>query len=391
LANVLDYGYNVAMGRLLSADGYGIVVALQAVLQIVSVSMVVGSTVVARYVAGFLAREQREQMRTFVQDGLRSTILWGGVAALLLGLLSRPVARLLQIPTAWPVVAIAIALLPMVVKLMVVGPLQGLQRFNALGVVNVVQAASRFVLGLLLVKLGLDAAGALAALPIGTTITVLLGLALLGGVVWQRTDAAHQVGTAELARYASTTMVGVVSFALLTNVDALVVKHYFDPLDAGHYSMVVTLGKIVIFMPAVFAQVLFPKSAERYVQRRDSSRLLRLSQAATLVPCVGLAGAYLLLPDPILRVVFGVQNPFSGPVLGLVGLAMSGYALVNVWLNYFLSVEQTRFVYGLLIAVVVQIGLLVLFHATLIQVAAVLTLTALGILIFAEVWFRLYR
>ena len=61
LANVLDYGYNVAMGRLLSADGYGIVVALQAVLQIVSVSMVVGSTVVARYIAGFLARDQREQ------------------------------------------------------------------------------------------------------------------------------------------------------------------------------------------------------------------------------------------------------------------------------------------------------------------------------------------
>jgi O-antigen/teichoic acid export membrane protein len=308
--------------------------------------------------------------------------------ALLFGALAVPIARLLQIPTATPVLIVAVALLPMTVKVIVVGALQGMQKFNALGVIHMTQAVLRLGLGLLLVNLGLDAAGALAAVPAGTTGVVLLGLVLIGGFVWQRASVPHAVSTADLARSVAMTLVGMVSFAVLTNMDALIVKHYFAPSEAGRYSMVVTLGKIVIFMPAAFAQVLFPKSARRHAQQRDSSRLLRLSLLATLLPCAGLTILCWTLPGVLLKLVFGVKNTFQGPVLGLVALAMSGYALVNVWINYFLSVKQTGFMPILLVAVLVQFGLLALFHASLLQVAIVIAATATGILAAAEIWFR---
>lgn len=387
LANGLDYAYNVAMGRMLSADGYGELVALQAVLQIVSVSLVVVRTVAARYAAEFLVTEQLARAGAFFRGALRTTALWGIAAALVLGVLSGPVARLLQIPTAVPVLVVAVALLPLALKPVVEGTLQGRQKFKALGIVQAAHAAFRLLLGVLLVKLGLDAVGALAALPMGTVGTVLLGLVLLGGALWQRTDAPRRVTTTGLTRYTGVTLVGLVSFAALVNMDALVVKHYFSPAEAGYYSMAVTLGKIVVFVPAAFAMVLFPKSAERHVQHRDSSRLLRLSLAATLFPCAGLAIAYFAAPALILRVVFGSENPFAGPVLGLVAVAMTGYALVNVWLNYFLSVELAGFVYALPVAVVVQFALLAVFHASLIQVVTVVALTSAGMLGGAEVWF----
>jgi len=183
----------------------------------------------------------------------------------------------------------------------------------------------------------------------------------------------------------------LVGFAALVNMDALIVKHYFSPAQAGYYSMAVTLGKIIIFLPAAFVLVLFPKSAERHAQRRDSSRLLRLSLAATLCLCAGLAAAYFAVPDFILQTVFGAENPFAGPVLGLVALAMTGYALVNVWLNYFLSVEQAAFAFILPVAVALQFALLTLFHATLIQVATIMALTSAGLLVAAQVWFHLQR
>lgn len=391
LANVLDYAYNVAMGRLLSTDGYGVLVALQAALQIASVSLVVVRTVTARYAAGFLARAQLARAGAFFRGALRTMALWGAAAALLLGLLSGPVARLLQIPTVAPVLVMAAALLPLIIKPVIGGALQGLQKFTALGALQVAHAAFRLLLGVLLVKLGLDAVGALAALPVGTVGTVLLGLALLGGVLWRRTGTAHQVPTADLTRYAGATVVGLVSFAALVNMDALVVKHYFSPMEAGYYSMAVTLGKIVIFLPAAFAVVLFPKSAERHVQHRDSSRLLRLSLAVTLLPCAGLTAAYFAAPGFILQSVFGAENPFAGPVLGLVALAMTGYALVNVWLNYFLSVERAGFVYALPVAVAAQFALLALFHATLVQVVTVVTLSSGGVLAVAEVWFHFHK
>ena len=391
LANVLDYAYNMAMGRLLSPEGYGVLVALQAVLQIVSVSLVVVRTVMARYAAQFLAQQQRVQAGAFFRGALRTMALWGAAAALLASALSGPMARLLQIPTAAPVAVMAIALLPLMVKPVLGGALQGLQRFAGLGAFQLAHSAFRLALGILLVKLGLDALGALAALPVGTVGTVLLGIALLGGVLWQRTDTAHQVAATELTRYTGATVVGLLSYAALVNMDALVVKHYFSPTQAGYYSMAITLGKIVVFLPAAFALVLFPKSAQRHVQRRDSSRLLRLSLAATLLLCTGLAAAYFVAPDFLIRAAFGAENPFAGPVLGLVALAMTGYALVNVWLNYFLSVERIGFVYVLPVAVAVQLALLTLFHATLVQVVTAVALTSGGVLVVAEIWFHLYK
>jgi len=391
LANVLDYAYNVVMGRLLSTDGYGVLVALQAILQIASVSLVVVRTVTARYAAEFLATKQLARAGSFFRGALRTVALWGAVATLLLGALSAPIARLLQIPTAAPALVMAAALLPLMIKPVVEGALQGLQRFTSLGIVQVAHAAFRLMLGVLLVRLGLDAVGALAALPAGTVGTVALGLALLGGIVWRRTGDSHQVTAADLTRYTGATLVGLVSFAALVNMDALVVKHFFSPTEAGAYSMAITLGKIVIFLPAAFAMVLFPKSAERHVQRRDSSRLLRLSLAATALPCAGLAAAYFAAPDFILGVVFGAENPFTGPVLGLVALAMTGYALVNVWLNYFLSVEQAGFATLLPGVVALQFALLTLFHGSLTQVAAVVALTSAGVLAFAEAWFHFHK
>jgi O-antigen/teichoic acid export membrane protein len=389
LTNVLDYAYNVAMGRLLSAEGYGVLTALNAILQIVAVSMVVGSTVVARYTAEFVAREQPGQMGSFVREGLRKTLLWGGGAALALALASGPLARLLQIPSAMPVLVAAVALVPMVVKLVTVGTLQGQQKFTALGITHVSQAVLRLAMGVLLVYLGLDAVGALAAVPIGVAGNVLLGIVFLGALVWKPTDVAHRVSAPDLARYAGVTTIGVVSFAALTNMDALIVKHFYTPTQAGHYALALTLGKIVIFMPAAFAQVLFPKSAQRHAQQRDSSRLLWLSLAATLLPCVGLAVLYFALPDLILKFAFGVANPFGQPVLGLIALAMTGYALVNVWLNYFLSVERSGFVYALPVCLVVQFTALALFHASLAQVAIVVAVCSAGLLVFAGLWFYL--
>jgi O-antigen/teichoic acid export membrane protein len=190
-----------------------------------------------------------------------------------------------------------------------------------------------------------------------------------------------------VGRYAGKTAIGVIAFAVLVNMDALLVKHYAPPIQAGHYSLAVTLGKIVLFMPAAFAQVLFPKSAERHARARSSARLLRLSQALTLLPCVALTIAYTAVPGPILRAVFGVQNPFDGPVLGLLALAMSGYAMTYVWMNYYLSVQRTGFVYVLPVGALVQLALLALFHATLTQMATAVAATGVGLSLVAELWY----
>ncbi|MBN1641081.1 MAG: oligosaccharide flippase family protein [Anaerolineae bacterium] len=392
LSNVLDYAFNVIVGRLLTAEGYGILIALQAMLRIVAVSLEIVRTVIARYTVQFLTRAQRTQLGAFLRTAFRQTFLLGIAASLLIAALARPLARALQIESLGPVLAAAASLLPLMVKPVIDGALQGAQRFERLGLLQAAHAAFRLAVGLLLVRLGLDALGAVAALPIGTVGTLLLGIAMLGGMLGQRADRLAPRAPlllSGLRQYAGKTAIGVIAFAVLVNMDALLVKVYAPPLQAGHYSLAVTLGKIVLFLPAAFAQVLFPKSAERHLLARNSTRLLRLSQVLTVLPCAALTVAYFVLPGPILRIVFGVQNPFAGPVLGLIALAMSGYALTYVWMNYYLSVQRAGYVYALLVGALVQLALLALCHATLTQMAAMVAATSLGLVLFAELWYWL--
>ena len=93
LANLLDYGYSVAMGRMLSAEGYGVLVALSAVLQIASVSLVVIRTVVARATVELSVGQQATGLSVFARGALRRTGLWGGAAVFLVGALSGHIAR----------------------------------------------------------------------------------------------------------------------------------------------------------------------------------------------------------------------------------------------------------------------------------------------------------
>jgi hypothetical protein len=65
--------------------------------------------------------------------------------------------------------------------------------------------------------------------------------------------------------------------------------------------------------------------------------------------------------------------------------------LVNVWLSYFLSVEQSGFVYALPVVVAAQFALLTIFHASLTQVAVVVALTSAGVLAVAEAWFHFHK
>jgi O-antigen/teichoic acid export membrane protein len=393
-ANVLDYGYNVLLGRLMSAEGYGILVALQAILRIVSVSLEIVRTETARHTVHILARARQGAVGTYLRTALGRAVMWGSVASLLAGLLSRPIARLLQIPSAGPVLVTAASLLPLTVKPVLGGVLQGAQRFAGLGLFHVVHAALRLVLGVVLVRAGLDALGAIAALPIGTTGTILLGLGLVWAFFRSPAEQAFESGTgtsapaAGLSKYVSRTSIGLVGLAILVNMDALVVKHYAAPEVAGQYSMAVTLGKIVLFVPVAFAQVLFSKSAAQHAQARDSSRLVWMSQAMTIAPCAVLTAAYFTFPGPIFGLVFGTQNPFQGPVLGVLALAMSGYAVANVWLSYFLSVEQSGFVYTLPLALIAQLSLLVAFHGTLMQVVTVLAATSVGLSVAGGAWYR---
>lgn len=371
VAGGLDYGYNVLTGRLLDPVEFGVLVSVTALLQVAVHLTNVIRNIVAYYAAGMSGRPETEgQVAAFIQQMWRWSWRWGIVVTGVAALISPLVAGLLKVDTPRPLWAASLTLLLLFVRPVTDGALQGLQRFGGLAVVQVAQALLRLLLAALLVWLGWQSFGALLALPLASSLALLLALA------WLR-DEFRSGRTAALAQvvswgYSAQTVAGLLAFALLTNVDAVVVKLVFDPATAGDYGPVVTLGKMNLFVPLAIGLVLFPKATQRQASGRDPRPVLLLALLVTLLPGLALTALYFLFPGRLVQTIFGDAYADPGLVLGLVGLATTFFAALNIWLNYALSLKRPAFVVALVVVVVVQLVGMALFHDSLREIAVVM-------------------
>ena len=377
-AYVLDYFFNFAAGRLLQPDAFSIIVSLAGISNILVVGSRVIQTVVTRYISRFDAEDPTsKQMPAFFQTVWRSAWLWGTAVAILLFGLSWPISRWLQIEDIRVVFALAATAVLLVVRPVIGGGLQGVQQFAHLGVVQIVQAVIRLLLGVGLIWLGWGALGAMIALPIGSIIALAYGVSMIDKRVWQKSTVAHGITVPELFKYSAYTAVGLLSYAILVNMDAILVRQFFDTDQAGNYGAAVTLGKIVQFMPVAIVMLLFPKAAQRQASNQDPAKVLIPALTAVFLLCSGIVLSYSLFTDLIIRLTVGSQYHVDRLVLGLLATGLTFLALSNVWLFYFLSIEQTTYVKYIGLSIFLQGGLMFIFHEQLWHLPAAIALNGL--------------
>lgn len=379
VAGGFDYVTNVVVGRFV-VDEYAIFLAVTALLHVA-----VQLTNVIRNVVAFYTAELSVLPRAALQVGLflrrrwRWAWKWGALATAVMAALCVPIARLLGIGRPWPVLAGSLTLLLLFLRPVTDGTLQGVQNFLGLGGVQITQSVLRLGLVIVLVWAGLRATGAILALPLAMAGALLLALWLLRPYFGATTAAAANPEPARTIswQYSTQTMVGLLAYAVLINLDPIVVQRSFSAALAQSYSPVVTLGKMNLFIPLGIGLVLFPKATQRRAVGRDARPVLLLALVGTLLPGIALTLLYFLFPAQIVQIVFTDAYTNPGVVLGLVGLATTLFAGVNIWLNYALSTEQYRYVLLLVIIVVLHVAVMLFYHPSLTAVAA--TMVASGL------------
>ncbi|MCB8966591.1 MAG: hypothetical protein H6660_06815 [Ardenticatenaceae bacterium] len=356
IAGGLDYLFNILTGRLLEPIAYSILISVLAILQIMLHATNVIRNIVAYYTAEIAVEGQGTiaQISRFLQRSHRWAWRWGIVATLIMALLSPTLARMLQIPTPHPLWAASLALLMLFVRPVTDGTLQGAQHFGQLAAVSMFQSILRLTFALVLIHWGWEAFGAILALPLATASAYVLALWFLRPYLRPAPEATQDRQVSW--QYSAHTLLGLLTFALLVNLDAIVVKALFSPETAGNYAPVITLGKINLFIPLAIGMVLFPKAIQRHNTGRDARPILLAALLAALLPGLGLTSIFFLIPDLLTRTIFGDAYASLGIVVGLVGLATTLYAGINIWLNYALSVKRPLFIYTLVFVLALQTG-----------------------------------
>lgn len=377
IAGGFDALVSILSGRWLSKEQFGIFVAVTALLQVLVQVTNVIRTVVAYYTAEFTALpDSLALIRTFFQRSWRWSWRWGAVATIVLALLSLPIARFMKIDSVLPLIAASFTVLMLFVRPVTDGTLQGIQQFIGLSSVQVLQSVLRLIFAAILILFGWQAFGALLALPLATTSALVVAVLFLRPY-FRRTHISAQVPQISL-RYTTFTLIGLLSFALLVNVDAIAVKRFFSEAAAGDYGTVVTLGKINLFATLGIGMVLFPKATQRETVGKDSRPVLVLALAATLLVGLVLTAAYLFASGQIITTIFSDSYSDPGIVLAMVGAATTLYAAISIWLNYALSINRHSFVIALAILVIFLILAMLFFHESLVQIATIMIATGIG-------------
>ena len=371
VAGGFDALVSIFAGRMLVKEQFAVFIAVVALIQVlVNVTNVI-RTVVAYYTAEFTAEQGgAARVNAFFHRSWSWAWRWGIVATLAMLLLSPLIANFMKIESPWPLFAAGFALLMLFVRPVTDGTLQGIQNFLGLSIVQVLQSALRLVFAILLITLGFEAFGAILALPLATTTALLVAVWFLRDFF--KNPVKDIPVPAVSLRYSLYTLIGLGSYALLINLDAIAVKRFFSEAVAGDYGTVVTMGKINLFATLGIGMVLFPKATQRQAQGKDSRPVLALALAATIGVGLALTALYFLASDPLIQIIFTGSYNDPGILLGLVGFATTLYAAISIWLNYALSLQRQSFIVGLAILVLLAIAAMFIYHPSTTAIAAIM-------------------
>jgi O-antigen/teichoic acid export membrane protein len=384
VTNFSNYLFQVFMGRILGPASYGVLISLLSVLLIISVPTAALQTVIAKYVSNFKVRSENAKMSYLLVRSTRKLSLCAVLGFTVFAFASGRVASFLQIPSVTPVIILGTAIPLALIIPIAYGSLQGLQRFGHLGANMIATALGRLIFGVILVYLGLGVNGAVAASTLSLMLSLLLAFMPLR-FLYSQTSGNAELNSSEIYRYLWPVLIGLSSVAIITNMDVIMVKHFFGAVEAGYYSGAALAGKVVLFLPAAVAMVMFPKTSELHARKQDSLAILWKSLSLVGAMCGLVTLVYFLFPSFIISLLLGTRYSQSAPLIGLLGLAMTFFALLNVLVLYQLSISSSRFVFPLVTGTLLQGILLSLFHQTLVQIIFVMAGTS-SILVLITGW-----
>jgi len=229
----------------------------------------------------------------------------------------------------------------------------------------------------------------MGAIAISYIMTAFLSLFMLwmhlpkknGGIHVERTlEDPDPSFITEVYQYFLPVGITLLCFMILTNVDLILVKHFFPPIEAGYYSIAQMVGKIILFLPIPVVMVMFPKLSSLEGQEKKAHSILTQSLVAALLFCVVAVLFGLLFPSLIIRVLSGKIYLECIPLVRLFCVNMTFYSLVLILLYYHLSTHQRKFLYPLFFLTLVQISLMLFFHKTLMQVLIIMGIVSASLL-----------
>jgi O-antigen/teichoic acid export membrane protein len=386
--NIGNAAFHLLTARLLGPAQYAEVVSLVAASGLIALPFGGIQLAVARFVADDASRGRGGAVASFVRRSLVGTTVLASALTAVVVLASPLIQRALSVHTLTPVILMALYTFPALLAPALWGVAQGLQRFGLFSGSIVAGVAVRIAIVIALIPLGVGVGGVMGATFLGAFAALVVPFPLVWR--WLKHPTLNQAPPSDrvVLAYAVPVMAGTLAITSLTTADLIVAKVVLPANQAGIYGGASFIGRLLLYLPMTVATVLLPKVTSRVAANRDTREILHASLAVTAVLSLAGTGLLVALPHLVIAVTFGSKFEGAVPLIGLFGLAMTAYALLNVMLVYHLGHGRRGMAWFLLLGAMAQLGLFGLIHGSTYQLVGANLGAAVALLIAHEIFFE---
>jgi len=379
VASIFSYLFNMLMGRYLGPKAYGEMMALMSLLMVISVAGGAILTITMRY-AGELYTDGKSQALKKLLAVFTRYVYFISFGILLICLaFSKPIADYFSIGSLVPVFIAFASLIFGLVMSVNKGFLQGAQRFTAVSAIGVLEMAFRLTLGIILVKVGFQVSGALAAVVLATAISYFITFwpieRVFANFKQDKTAKNYSFDKREILGYSWPAFLASVLLVIAINLDIILVKHYFSPQDAGIYAAISTIAKIILYVTAPVVTVMFPMVSERTTKGNKHYSIFLFSLLFVLVGALLVLGLYVIAPAKIITILYGAQYVSFFYLLPEIGMAILLYSLINLLVNYYLVIKNFTFIWFFIASELLQIIAISIWHPSIVVVVRIIIVT----------------
>lgn len=359
IGNIFSYLFQFLSARMLGPGDFAIVAVITSLIAIFGIPSYAIQTVISRNTTKLSVNKKISQIKGLMKSSLIKTL---GIALFFFILYSVFAIKLsiwLKIEYVYLFLT-GLYILGSFTYPVMTGIAQGMKRFSDFGINFLINCLIKFVVGIGFIYIGFRVYGAIAGFLAGIFFAFILFFYNLRDVLKNKTKN-YQIKIFSKDNFYS--LIAMVIFVLLFNLDVIFAKALFSSDITGKYSVASLIGKIVLFVISSIGTVMLPVSSEKHITGKDTKNILNKTLILSSIVCFGALFCLILFPEFILNLLFGEQYLQVSEIMVYICIAFCSLSFLNIYLLQAIATNKLnkKNILILLLCLIIEVALFIIF------------------------------
>lgn len=378
VGNVLAFLFNVFLVKHVTYAQYAEFSALISLITLSSIPAQAFLPTIVHFSGRFFAKNDTEKASQLFKQASQKIGIIAIIVLLVFTVFSGLIGKFLHISNNLEILLVGAVIASVYVSVTNNAFLQSLLRFPFLSMTIICAGVIKVFGGIGFFLLGFGLTGVFWGYFLSFVLPFLITLIPLRFLLKPSAKKIKPMAMGEIVRYGLPAAVAVFSLSSFTSTDILLVKHFFPSSETALYSGLSLVGRIIFYFTAPISVVMFPLIVKRFHKGEKFHSLLYASFLLVLIPSVGITLFYFLFPHVAIHIFLGKRYLAVSPYLGWFGIYLCIFSLMNVLVNFFLSLKKTYVSWVIALGALLQAVGIWLFHTSIAQIIGIsLTLSSL--------------